>query len=169
MSTSLQERYLAFVRDRIEQLGFAPTIAEIADHFEVTPGTARSIVEALVRQGRLTRTSARTRNLAIPGEVDLSGVGTERLRAELARRGVTLDALDEPRLMRGRPCAANGCVSLVERGKLMCRPHWFALPAAMRSAIMNAWAGRHMQAYQEAVEAARDRLGGFTRVVERVE
>jgi hypothetical protein len=81
-----------------------------------------------------------------------------------------MDALERPKLLpnEGRACAANFCTERVRRGMLMCREHWFQLPQYMRSAILNAWSARHMQAYGEAVEAARDYLGGFTRVVERV-
>jgi hypothetical protein len=81
-----------------------------------------------------------------------------------------MEALDAPSLRwdEGRPCAANHCQERVRRGMLMCREHWFKLPAKYRSDIMNAWSGRHVQAYQEAVEAARNFLGGYTRVAERV-
>ena len=81
-----------------------------------------------------------------------------------------MDALVAPKLLptEGRPCAANFCQERVERGKLFCRDHWFDLPPGMRSAIMNAWRARHIQAYQDALEAARNHLGGYTKVVERV-
>lgn len=167
MSTAKQEQALAFVRDQLEQFGVAPTIDELARHLGGQAHSARSIVEALIRQKRLIRTRAGQRNLAIVGLVDLTSVGTDAMRAELARRGVTMDALDQPKATQGRACAAHGCVSLVQPGNLMCRPHWFAVPQPIRTAILNAHRARHLQAYGEAVEAARDHLGGFERVMER--
>lgn len=161
MSTSNQERAFEFVRDHLEGAGIAPTIAEVAEHLGVEPSTARSIVAALTRQNRVVKTSARARNLAIAGEFDLTSIGTEAMRAELARRGVSFDALDTPRLFGGRSCAARGCISSVRPGMLMCRPHWLALPKHRRDTIMAAWPARHVQAYRDAVAAAIDFLDGY--------
>jgi hypothetical protein len=52
----------------------------------------------------------------------------------------------------------------------MCREHWFRAAAQIslrhHERVERA---RTSRAYQDAVEAARDYLGGYTRVVERVE
>jgi hypothetical protein len=157
-----------FFRDRIETTGAAPTYREAGDAARMSAVAAWKHVQALVAEGKLVR---RGRTIDLPGRADLSGVGTEQLRAELARRGVTLDALEQPKVPmdEGRPCAANGCSNRVRRGHLMCRDHWMALPGGYRDDIFRAFRARQAQAYQTAVEAARDYLGGFTRVVERAQ
>lgn len=55
-------------------------------------------------------------------------------------------------------CAATCCREPVSKGMLFCRDHWDRVPARTRSAILNAWRGRHMQAYAEAFDAARNHL-----------
>ena len=42
---------------------------------------------------------------------------------------------------RHRPsiCEAPGCREEIRRGRLMCRPHWFALPYHLRREITAAW------------------------------
>lgn len=164
---SHRPQVLAFVRDRIEQTGFAPSCREIGDGLGISGVASWRHVQALIAEGKLTA-PARGK-FGLPDPVGLESVGTDRLRAELARRGVTMDALQEPRQDRGRPCAANGCGRLVERGKLMCRDHWFRLPTAYRRDILEAFSARQPRAYQDAVERARDHLGGFTTVVSRVD
>jgi hypothetical protein len=67
-------------------------------------------------------------------------------------------------------CAASHCLEPVERGMLMCRPHWFALPVKMRSAIGHSYRARQMVVYQEALRQAVDFIdtqsGAFTGVFE---
>lgn len=54
--------------------------------------------------------------------------------------------------MRRRParqpyysrCDAPDCNEPIERGKLMCRKHWFALPRDLRAAISSSWTNRHV-------------------------
>jgi len=168
MSTARQNQIFEFVRDHIGRHGFAPTIREIGEVFDLNPGGVAKAIDALVGQKRLVKKLAGSRNLAIAGEVDLQPVTTEALWAELARRGETFDAMAEPRVIGGRACAADRCREQVRPGQLMCRAHWFKLPGNYRTAIMGAWSGRHLQAYGEAVTAARNYLGGYQRVVERV-
>lgn len=55
-------------------------------------------------------------------------------------------------------CSATCCRAPVAKGMLFCREHWEQVPARTRSAIMNAWRYRHMQAYAEAFDAARNHL-----------
>ena len=170
MSSALQERVFGFVRDQLDMIGIAPTLPEIAAEVGVGQGSAEAAVASLVRQRRLVRTPGTVRNLRVAGQVDLRPVGTETLKAELARRGVTLDALSAPRpLAGGRPCAANGCQVHVRPGMLMCRDHWFKVRKPLRDAIMASWSVRDTESYQKAVEMARHELGGFSTVVERVE
>lgn len=158
--------FVAF-RDFVDRFGRSPTVRELGDLTGMSSIGAWKHVQALIGDGLLVKYGHRAE---LPGHIDLVGVTTRQMRAELARRGVTMDALERPKLPfdEGRPCAANHCLERVERGMLMCREHWFALPPRLRSAIMNAWSARNTRAYQAAVEAARDHLGGFTRVMERV-
>jgi len=68
-------------------------------------------------------------------------------------------------------CAAIGCRERITRGQLMCKPHWFAIPKALRDQVWNTWrafngfrpqrdgsgAARHaelMARYRDAVRAA---------------
>lgn len=127
--------------------------------------------DGLIEDPESARRGRPPKALKLADDVNLGVIQTDKLRGELARRGVTMDALEVPQLLRdeGRPCAADFCEQRVGRGHLMCRKHWFELPIQLRRAITNAFGARRPQAYQEAVEAARDYLGGFTRVVERVQ
>ncbi len=36
-------------------------------------------------------------------------------------------------------CTAEGCAVTVERGKLMCKGHWFSLPKPLRDEIWASW------------------------------
>lgn len=158
---------LDWVRPRLEA-GIRPTYREIGDGVGMSSVGAWKHVQALIGERKLVKQP--NGGFTLPDDSDLSVIPTETLRGELARRGVIMDALVQSpgRFDRGRPCAANGCRNRVNRGMLMCRQHWFELPPKYRSDLMNAWAGRQTQAFEQALEAARDLLGGYTRVVERV-
>lgn len=161
-------KVFAFVRRHLEQTGEQPTCKEAGAAAGVSSVAAWKHIQTLIGEGKLV--SRGGGRIALPEYADLSGTPTDQLRGELARRGETMEALEAPKLLhfQGRPCAANFCEERVRRGMLMCRRHWFQLPPRMRSDIMNAWGARQMQAYQEAVEAARNHLGGFTTLAERV-
>jgi hypothetical protein len=70
--------------------------------------------------------------------------------------------------MAGTPahdCPATGCTRRVGRGQLLCRPHWFAVPKALRDAVWDAWRGglgagsaAHRDAILAAVEAVNAKL-----------
>ena len=156
------------LRERIETTGSGPRYSDVGAAIGISAVAAWKHAQRAVAEGLFVKLP--NGQLRLPGAIDLAGVPSGRLRGELARRGVTFDALEEPKLLpnEGRPCAAIFCEERVERGKLFCRHHWFQLPQRMRSAILNAWSARQMQAYGDALEAARDYLGGFTRVVDRV-
>lgn len=167
---SRRQQILDAFRTHVETFGGAPTCRELGESVGMSAPGAWNHLQALIREGTLMRLA--NGKVMLPGRVDLSPIPTERLRGELARRGVTMDALDAPAIpmrSKGRYCAADGCGERVTPGKLMCRRHWFQLPRDMRAAILSAWSARRAEPYQEAVEAARNYLGGFTRVVERVE
>lgn len=156
--TPVALRALDFVRDRISRFGFAPLQQEIADALGVSVPRANHVISDLVEAGHLTRVPGQRRGLALPGTPDLRSVGTEQLRGELARRGLTFDALaiPEPLAYQGRPCAATCCGIEVERGKLMCRRHWHQLPRPLRDNIVNAFYARDLDAYRAMVGEAID-------------
>lgn len=161
-------KVLAYFRDQLERVGEQPTLREAGNAVGISSVMAWKHVQALIGEGKLIALGGG--KVALSDATDLSGTPTEQLRDELARRGVSMDALRRPKLLanEGRPCAANFCFTRVQRGHLMCWDHWTALPAELRNAILGAFRARDVEAYQEAVEAARDHLGGFTRVAERV-
>lgn len=51
-------------------------------------------------------------------------------------------------------CPAVGCEARVTRAMLACRPHWFALPAQLRTDIWAAHRSRDRVAHRQAVGAA---------------
>jgi hypothetical protein len=166
---SHRPQVLAAFRTHFEKYGRSPTCRQLGLDVGISAVAAWKNVQALIYDRKLLKNADGSVSLA-DWPADLSTVPTGKLRGELARRGVTLDALKEPKLLwdEGRPCAANHCPERVRRGHLMCRDHWLSLPIGYRRDILTAWGARQVQAYQEAVERARDYHGGFTRVVERV-
>jgi hypothetical protein len=63
-----------------------------------------------------------------------------------------------PRRAKAPPrlCHAPGCTVEVRRGMLMCRPHWFQLPSALRAAINETWkAGAIREWSANCLEASR--------------
>jgi SOS-response transcriptional repressor LexA len=84
--TPNQKRGLDFIRVYLIERGIAPSYPEIAAALGTkSRGQAHDLVSALVDQGELIRTTARARNLRLP-DIDLSGVATEALVAEIERR-----------------------------------------------------------------------------------
>jgi hypothetical protein len=154
----LQMQVLEAVREHVAGMGFSQTRAELAEQLDVTPGTVDHLIEALIRHGQLTRLSGQARNLRIAGQPDLRLVDTASLKAELARRGETLDALTTRELPNyaGKSCAADSCQAEVRRGQLFCRTHWFSLPRDLREAILQAHRRRDLARYQELLTRARD-------------
>lgn len=87
MSTPAQDLVFDFIRDTIERRGRAPTLDEIGRRYGYTPVNAHHKIESLVRQGRLVKHGVgKSYELVIVGRVDLRGVLTKALRAELDRR-----------------------------------------------------------------------------------
>lgn len=156
--TPLHHRVLENVREAIAVGGLSPTIADVAKLTDTPYATANYAVKVLIAAGLLAK-EPKGRGLRLAAAPDLRGVPTDELAAELARRGVTLASLDRnaPRALgRVVTCAADSCGVAVERGHLMCRQHWFALPAPMRELILRSNARRDRGAYERAVWAARD-------------
>lgn len=161
---------LDFVRDYIELFRFAPTLREIGDKFGFSVPYAWRLVDSLVEAGALVKPSRGARALELgqrPDTVDLTCVSSLQLRGELGRRGLTLDALmiPEPLAYSGRSCAATCCGIAVERGKLMCRRHWMALPHALQKNIVAAFYARAHDEYREYVREAIDLADAFQGVI----
>lgn len=165
--TPSQLRVLDLVRERITGTGYAPTIREIVAVVGGGVGGVHKIVDDLVAAGHLARSVGEVRGLRLVDMPNLRVVGTAALRAELARRGVTMEAL-MPRETKavGRwgarsvTCAADTCGNAVRPGMLMCRTHWFALPRDLQDRIKQTFARRDVDAYQAAVTTARDLIDG---------
>lgn len=67
-------------------------------------------------------------------------------------------------------CPAPGCVREVPTSMLTCRPHWYSIPLALRSAIWRAWARgegagsiEHFEAIQDAVNYLQEAGHGEAR------
>lgn len=156
--TPLHNRVLDNVREAIAVGGLSPTVADVARLTETPYGTANYAVKSLIAAGLLAK-EAKGRGLRLAESPELRGVATADLAAELARRGVTLASLDRaaPRAFgRTVTCAADSCGVAVERGHLMCRRHWFALPPTLRERITRSNARSDRDAFQRAVTEARD-------------
>lgn len=173
--TPTQAKVLDYYRDRITRGGFVPTQVEAARHFGVSTMRVNTILRRLEDAGYLVRTPGQVRGVELAGAVSLVAVPSDALRAELARRGELLDALDGGQIKHfGRPrsygagtgtCAAPGCQLEVQRGHLMCLSHWRALPFELRERILSshraARRSRHPSdaaRYGEVVSEARDLL-----------
>lgn len=157
--TPVQLKAYDFIREMIAA-GCPPSYEEIATAIGCrSKGNVGRIVERLIQQGKLVRTASHVRGLALPDMVDLKDAPTDALRAELARRGETLDALARPRPLRGdATCAANRCGEQIHRGMLFCRRHWFLLSLSLQHDLKAKWAARELPAFQADLDSAREYL-----------
>lgn len=156
--TPQHDAMLVFLRDFMGIGHRSPTVRELARSQDLAVSTTHRLISDLVAAGHLERVPG-TRGLRLPATADLRSVPSEALSAELARRGLTLAAL-EPRapIATGyqRTCAADTCGTAVQRGHLMCRQHWFALSASLRQRILQTNARRDRAGFERAVTQARD-------------
>lgn len=63
--------------------------------------------------------------------------------------------------MAARTCYADGCNAARRPADLMCKPHWFAVPAPIRRRILAAVTPgsiRQSEEYLAAIDEARDAL-----------
>ena len=149
---------LDWLREFMAVSGQSPTIRQIAARMEIGVSAAHRLIDCLVRQGALVREANRKSGLRIADLPDLRPVPSDVLAAELARRGVSLASLNPaaPRAVgHHRPCAADSCAAAVERGHLMCRQHWLALPVALRNRIVRSNACGDQPTFERAVTDAR--------------
>lgn len=66
--TLKQARILAFVRERLQEIGAAPTVREICTETGTGPCTVYRHLEALVKKGHLTKDRYAYRGLRLPGD-----------------------------------------------------------------------------------------------------
>lgn len=169
--TPRQLQVLDYVRDMITRGGLAPTYQEIADQLGIVKSKAHEHVQALVRAGKLSTPPNRMRGIELVDNVDLRAVDTERLRAELARRGETLDALERPQRRvfhrDGVSCAASCCDVEVPPGHPFCYDHWRRISPATQARLIetNRVARKtrnpdDARQYQEAFGQAKDEAEG---------
>ena len=62
--TEKQKNILEFIEDFSEKEGMAPTVYEIADHFDIKTSTVFAHIRALQRKNELTR-SSKARSIAL--------------------------------------------------------------------------------------------------------
>jgi len=56
-------------------------------------------------------------------------------------------------------CTAPGCSKMVSTRMLMCRHHWYRVPAHLRNAVWKTWNnGKVQEGYRAARQAAIDSL-----------
>ncbi|HEY0624645.1 hypothetical protein [Sphingomonas sp.] len=60
-------------------------------------------------------------------------------------------------------CDAPNCRERIPRGKLMCRAHWFRLPAPLRRAISDAWKEGRIRDWSANCLEARSFIAGVRR------
>lgn len=158
--TPQQERVLDIVREHIHATGIAPTYQEIADEMILSKTAISHHVDKLVAAGQLTRRAGVHRPLGLPEHADLTIVPTSLLRAELARRGLTMEALVErPAPITGtRECAAEGCCSRVTVGRIYCRPHWWSLPESLREQLKTMFESNNVGGFGTAFTACQKNL-----------
>lgn len=174
--TPKQLQLLDYLREYIARTSVAPTLEEARAALSLgTKSNIHRLLGELEAQGHIRRTGGRIRSIELVGaNADIRRASTDQIRAELARRGVSLEALvaGEPRVLaRGTAsCAADCCQLAVEPGHLMCRRHWFQLPADLREDIHRAHRRADRDRFQMLVTEARDLVdsGMYQRVVERV-
>ncbi len=51
-------------------------------------------------------------------------------------------------------CPVGGCIVQVRHDLLMCKQHWFMVPAPLRDAVMKTWRRGNMRPYMAARQAA---------------
>lgn len=62
-----------------------------------------------------------------------------------------------PAFPQPHPCPAPGCRSIVSATRLLCRPHWHAVPKPLRDAVWRTWrsgAGAGSPEHQAAIADA---------------
>jgi hypothetical protein len=164
---------LRYVRETAD-VEISLSVRDVAQHEGIGISKAHKVLTSLIEAGFLSHEPRKARSIRPAGHVDLRAVPAQRLRAELARRGETLDAMRADPIATGHRarrgggiCAADTCGAVVPVGHLMCRQHWFALPFDLQNGLKRAHAeARRSQSkadiarYQELLTTARDLVDG---------
>lgn len=159
--TPAQARLLDAFRAHVETFGTAPTFRELADATGYKgPSGVKHRIDKLVEQGLLERTVGHARCYRLANGPDLRMVPLDALKAELARRGVAIGALDRVTTWtmsaKVAHCAADGCDVDVPRGHLMCSAHWSVLPRQLQTDLFRAHGRRDTAMFAELLAKARD-------------
>lgn len=162
--TPRQLEALDFVRDRITLAGFAPTVREIGRHLGISsPSSVARLLEGLSDAGHIRLANGRHRGIELAGQPDLRAASIDAIRAELARRGETLESLQAQSsvgMARHAACAADTCGVRVQPGRLFCLTHWRALPGDLQRDLLAAHRRRDLRRFQELLVQARDIADG---------
>lgn len=169
--TPEQLRAFDFVRDRLTGTGYAPTVVEMQQHLGLaSKSSVHRLVSSLVERGMLAREQNKERGLSLIGEPDLRRASLDAIKAELARRGETLGGMRRrENLAYGRKpsCRVDSCGVAVERGHVMCRTHWFAVPYDLREKLMSAYSAARRTRSDEDARAYQDLLTEAADLAER--
>lgn len=85
--TPRQLHVLEYLRSYIAEHGYAPTLKEIGEHFEIRSSNGvNDHLRALERKGLITRERKRSRAISIVEASDLERYSDAELRRELQRR-----------------------------------------------------------------------------------
>ncbi|HEX8224496.1 MAG TPA: hypothetical protein VF605_11830 [Allosphingosinicella sp.] len=85
--TPEQLRLLDFIREQIADNGLAPSYPEMERLLGRSRSSIHRLVTGLVHKGLLIRHRNQARGLTLPNEANIAGIPTDRLEAELRRRG----------------------------------------------------------------------------------
>ncbi len=159
--TPAQARVLDAFRAHVEQFGYEPSFSQLMAATGLkSKSPVKGHIDALVTQGVLVRTPGGKSAYRLAGAPDLRSVPLDAIKAELARRGIIIGALDrvQTRTMSSKVahCAADGCDVDVQRGHLMCWAHWSVLPRALQHGLFEAHGKRDTATFAGLLAQARD-------------
>jgi repressor LexA len=94
--TPKQLRVLTFIRDYTNARGYAPTMQELADEFQVSKVTVFEHIAALQKKGYLRRARHKARSLQLSEQIDFPDERPTRLRlVGTIAAGKPIEALEE--------------------------------------------------------------------------
>lgn len=89
-------RVLTFIRDYTNEHGYAPTMQELADEFGVSKVTVFEHIDALEREGYLTRSRHKARSLRLSKHIDFPDEKSTRLPlVGTIAAGVPIEAIED--------------------------------------------------------------------------
>ncbi len=94
--TPKQLRVLTFIRDYTHAHGYAPTMQELADEFNVSKVTVFEHIDALHKKGYIERTRHRARSLRLKGDIRFPDERPTRLPlAGTIAAGMPIEAIED--------------------------------------------------------------------------